>query len=312
MGHWQKHGLILAPSPEISWLFSHAGSSFAIPLNNSTEVDVYVTGRDSRNQSRIGRVRFDLKNPQQILECATEPTLSLGPLGSFFHTGTSYPWVVDSPQGQLMYFTGWQAGVRPNFQNHLGIAKRVHADQFFVLSNAPILSRTDQEYIGTGSVCVLFDNKKNCFQMWYTNYENWQEQPDGKLTHYYHIKYSESPDGIHWQRENNPICITFEHPQEYAICRPSVLKLNNQYHMWYCYRGDQYRLGYAQSPDGQHWQRYDQDVGIIYSAEGWDSQCQCYPHVFQSREKLYMLYSGNDYGRGGLGLASMPVSQLQF
>ena len=51
--------------------------------------------------------------------------------------------------------------------------------------------------------------------------------------------------------------------------------------MWYSIRSHNrpYRIGYAESGDGQHWERRDDAVGIQASSEGWDSEMICYPCV---------------------------------
>ena len=77
--------------------------------------------------------------------------------------------------------------------------------------------------------------------------------------------------------------------------------------MWYVYRGNQYRIGYAHSSDGINWERADNLAGIDVSPEGWDSKAISYPHVFQYKNHLYMLYCGNDYGKEGLGLARLKI-----
>jgi hypothetical protein len=73
--------------------------------------------------------------------------------------------------------------------------------------------------------------------------------------------------------------------------------------MWYCYRGDSYRIGYAESADGNDWTRRDQDAGIDCSTSGWDSEMQAYPWVFGEGRRRYMLYNGNSYGKTGFGIA---------
>ena len=73
--------------------------------------------------------------------------------------------------------------------------------------------------------------------------------------------------------------------------------------MWYCSRGESYRIGYAESDDGIHWIRKDQDVGIDVSDSGWDSEMIEYPFVFDHEGDRYMLYNGNGYGKTGIGLA---------
>lgn len=75
--------------------------------------------------------------------------------------------------------------------------------------------------------------------------------------------------------------------------------------MWYCHRGRDYgyRIGYAESADGREWMRRDEDAGIDVSPEGWDSEMIAYPFVFDHDGSRYMLYSGNGFGRDGMGLA---------
>ncbi len=82
--------------------------------------------------------------------------------------------------------------------------------------------------------------------------------------------------------------------------------------MYFCYRAAHgfrecsdkaYRIGYAYSDDLKNWVRDDDQSGIDISAEGWDSEMQCYPHLFECNGNVYMLYNGNDFGRHGFGLA---------
>ena len=82
--------------------------------------------------------------------------------------------------------------------------------------------------------------------------------------------------------------------------------------MFFCYReatdfrknkNRSYRVGYAFSEDLENWIRDDRNTGIDVSADGWDSDMVCYPHVFRCEKKVYMLYNGNEFGRYGFGIA---------
>jgi hypothetical protein len=81
------------------------------------------------------------------------------------------------------------------------------------------------------------------------------------------------------------------------------VKTGERYRMWYSYRGDAYRIGYAESVDGLEWERRDAGAGIDVSADGWDSQMIEYPCVFEHGGDSLMLYNGNGYGATGIGLA---------
>ena len=94
-------------------------------------------------------------------------------------------------------------------------------------------------------------------------------------------------------------------PNEYAIGRASVIKEKNLFRMWYSYSIDKYRIGYAESKDGIKWERKDEQVGITVSKSGWDSESIEHCYVFNHQNKMYMLYSGNNYGKSGFGIASL-------
>ena len=37
--------------------------------------------------------------------------------------------------------------------------------------------------------------------------------------------------------------------------------------------------------------------------ESWDSKAVTYPYVFQHRDRRYMLFNGNEFGKTGFGMA---------
>jgi hypothetical protein len=142
--------------------------------------------------------------------------------------------------------------------------------------------------------------------MWYLSCTEWVIE-NNIPKHKYHIKYAESDDGVHWQR-NGVIAIDYANEGEYAISRPSVMHDIDRWRMWYSYRGNGYRIGYAESHDGKNWVRNDNQVGITVSSTGWDSEMIEYPFVFDHQGQRYMLYNGNGYGKTGFGLATLEHS----
>ena len=298
--HFKKLGRIIKADPNVEWMSSFAGPSFARRRGESSIYDIYVTGRDSQNRSSIGLVSLDLKNPHQILSISPQAIFSLGELAAFDENGVSYPSLVQFKNTCYMSYVGWMPTTMSRFQNHAGMAYETKPHSFHRLSKAPILERTDLEYSGTGSACMMAEGE--LLKMWYTSFIRWERCPDESIKHYYVIRYAESTDAKHWTRSEH-ICINFQNDTEFAISRPSVLKLGDTYHMWFAYRGAEYRIGYASSKDAINWQRDDSLAGISTSTEGWDSKAVCYPHVFQHDDDIYMIYNGNHYGKEGLGLA---------
>ena len=82
--------------------------------------------------------------------------------------------------------------------------------------------------------------------------------------------------------------------------------------MFFCYRQSHdfrtnrsrsYRIGHARSDDLVDWTRNDDDPGLDVTGGDWDADMLCYPHAFECRGKVYLLYNGNEFGRYGFGLA---------
>jgi hypothetical protein len=53
------------------------------------------------------------------------------------------------------------------------------------------------------------------------------------------------------------------------------------------------------------WTRDDEMGGMQLAEDGWDSEMQCYPHLFRLDTQLYLLYNGNQFGKNGFGLAKL-------
>lgn len=296
---WTKLGRILEPDGNREWMATYTGASFALPRSGGDAVDVYVTGRDSRNRSRVGVIAIDPERPVPALSIGDLPVFDIGDLGAFDENGVSYPWIVDAGNTQYMYYVGWMPTVLTPFQNHVGLAIRQSGGEWRRHSRAPILERTDEDYLSIGSVSVVREADR--WRMWYTCFRRWGQSPD-EPKHVYAIKFAESSDGVRWNRPNR-VCIDNTSDDDYAISRPSVIRHDGLYHMWFSYRGEQYRIGYAWSRNGLDWTRRDDLAGIDVSKSGWDSRAICYSHVFGWKGAFYMLYCGNHYGQEGLGLA---------
>jgi hypothetical protein len=230
-----------------------------------------------------------------------EPVLEPGALGTFDDSGVTMSCVVDSEEATLLYYTGWTLGVTVPFYFYAGLAVRAHGQERFErVSPAPILERNAIDPYLTASPWVLYDEGR--WRMWYVSCEKWETVGE-EVRHFYNLRYAESPDGVHWQREGH-VAIDFADEHEYAISRPCVIRDGDRYRMWFAARGDRYRLGYAESADGIGWQREDGCGGLEPSAEGWDTEMIAYPVVFDAGEVRYLLYNGNGYGRTGIGYAT--------
>lgn len=253
-------------NPEIPGL-THAALPFYF------EGDVYFSPRDGQNRSNIYRASF---NPKTLALGKLRAYLLPGERGAYDDAGCMVSWLKRDGPRVLCYFIGWNLPINVPFRNCIGLAIDQHK------LYGPIKDRDLYDPYGVGSCC---DGLR-----YYLSILGW-EYHGARLQARYHIVNG---------RPHSP-AITFKDETEYAIARPCVV--GNE--MWYCYRGEQYRIGYAvQTPD--HWTRRDDEAGITVGKPGeFDDEAICYPHVFDLDGERYMLYNGNEYGKTGFGLAVM-------
>ena len=167
----------------------------------------------------------------------------------------------------------------------------------------PVTDRTDEEMLNRTSAFVR--RRDGAFEMWYVGGSEWTTVNDKPLP-VYNIKYLQSPDGIHWPAKGR-VCIDYASEDEHAFGKPFVFEENGLQRMFYSIRTRSrgYRLGYAESLDGQNWVRKDDEVGIDVSERGWDSEMIAYASVMKHKDKVYMFYNGNNCGETGFGYAEL-------
>jgi beta-1,2-mannobiose phosphorylase / 1,2-beta-oligomannan phosphorylase len=132
------------------------------------------------------------------------------------------------------------------------------------------------------------------------------------------IALTESADGIHWGK---PLILlgpreTPEHWED-DINRPSVVKHNGLYHMWYTgqYPGHLSRavdgrswLFYATSPDLLHWQRASLEP-VLCAETPWEKVAVMCPNVlWDDTDNLYKMWycGGEQYEPDAFGYATSP------
>ena len=170
-------------------------------------------------------------------------------------------------------------------------------------SRVPVLDRTDGEHFFRVIHSVI--KEKNRWRVWYGAGSEFVNE--GSYTYpRYNVRYTESQDGVTFPPSGR-VCVDMCKPGEYRVGRPYVIRMDDRYRMFYgkATIADNYRLGYAESPDGTQWTRLDDQLGLEPSVSGWDSQMTCYPAVVTCAGKTYMFYNGNNYGRDGFGLAEL-------
>ena len=294
---WRKLGRIFQPSGDLDWARSHAAN----PTPEHIEGDIfriYFSSRDRSNRSSIGYVVVDLAADGRVLEIPREPVLRPGELGMFDDCGASIGCILGIGDTRYLYYMGWNLAVTVPWKNALGLAVSESADApFRRVSRFPIVPLDEIDPYTISYPWVMRDGDR--YRMWYGSNLRWGPE---KKDMFHVIKYAESADAVHWEKDDR-IMIDSLSPDENAICRPCVVRDADCYRMWFCSRGDKYRIEHAVSEEGSNWTRLGRDEGIDVSAEGWDSDMIEYPCVFDHDGRRFMLYAGNSFGATGFGLA---------
>ena len=294
---WRKLGKIFQPSGELDWARSHAAN----PTPEHVDGDIfriYFSARDEKNRSSIGCVVVDLGANGRVLEAPPEPVLRPGDLGMFDDCGASIGCILPVGSERYLYYMGWNLAVTVPWKNAIGLAVSDSSCGLFRRwSRFPIVPLDETDPYTISYPWVMRDGGR--YRMWYGSNLRWGPEKKDML---HVIKYAESDNAVHWDRRNQ-VVIDSASPAENAICKPCVVKDHDSYHMWFCSRGEKYRIQHAVSGDGVTWTRLGQDQGIDVSTDGWDSDMIEYPCVFDHRGRRYLLYAGNGFGATGFGLA---------
>jgi hypothetical protein len=262
--------------------------------------------------SHIAFVDFD-HAMSRILRVSQEPIIPLGKLGGFDEHGI-FPINVLKHGGNVYAFTcGWSRRVSVPVETAIGLA--VSHDQgltFQRRGDGPVLGPSLHEPFLVGDPFVVIHG--DVWHMWYIHGTHWkpadETEPPARV---YKIAHATSMDGETWVPEGRRL-ISDKLNADECQALPTVLEIDGRHHMYFCYRQATdfrknkqraYRLGYAYSDDLRNWTRDDSQAGIECSAEGWDSDMMCYPHLFRCGHQVYLLYNGNEFGRHGFGLARL-------
>ncbi|MFM0011357.1 glycoside hydrolase family protein [Paraburkholderia sediminicola] len=296
---WRKLGKVFGAAGEHPWMLTHAANPVA-EWRHGNIFRVYFSARDAQRRAHIGYVDIDLNAPQKILSLSDTPVIAPGETGLFDDSGTSMGCLVHHNGQRYLYYLGWNLGVTVPWRNSIGLAVSDGPDAPFVkVSRAPVMDRNETDPFSISYPWVLVDGDR--WRMWYGSNLSWGTGTrQDEMNHLF--KYAESDDGRTWRRDG-AIALPFKDETEYAMSKPTVVRDADLYRMWYSYRGQAYRIGYAESPDGVSWTRRDELVGIGPSESGWDVDTVCYPCVFDHAGERFILYNGSRYGDTGFGLA---------
>jgi hypothetical protein len=314
---WTKLGKVFDPTDHqlMEGCREFAQSPQALVFDDFVRIYFSTRQKDPVNGKYISHIAYvDMdKQLDRILRVSTRPVLERGTKGAFDEHGI-FPINVVRWQGRIHAFTcGWTRRVSVSVDTGIGAAVSEDGGETFTrIGPGPVLTSSLNEPFLVGDGFVLPGEDR--LHMWYIYGTQWKRYSEGaEPDRTYKIGYAHSQDGLEWVKEGRQLIEDILSPDE-SQALPTVLFADGRYHMFFCFRessdfrkgqGRGYRLGYAHSGDGRNWTRDDAAGGMALSPGGWDSQMQCYPHIFECDGQVYLLYNGNEFGRQGFGAARL-------
>lgn len=317
---WFKHGKIFDPSKYQlpNGCLQFAQSPQTLVFDDFIRIYFSTRATDPVNGKYLSHIAFvDMKKNLRDVICVSKKTvIPLGGLGCFDEHGIFPMSVMRHGDAVYGYTCGWNRRVSVSVDTAIGLA--VSHDEgltFQRIGMGPVLAASQNEpyLVGDGFVKLV----SNVFHMWYifgTGWKKYSMDLDPDRT--YKIGHATSSDGIEWVKDELRCIITDRLGPDECQALPTVIGIGSRHHMFFCYResfdfrkkvGRGYRIGHAWSDDLVNWVRDDEHPHLAGTLGEWDSDMQCYPHVFECDEKVYLLYNGNEFGRYGFGLAELVV-----
>ncbi|MEO7654019.1 MAG: hypothetical protein ABIZ80_26470 [Bryobacteraceae bacterium] len=243
------------------------------------------------------------------------PVLSAGPPDAFDAAGVNGPEVVRvTDKHWRMYYVGYhpthRQGNAPVHQ--LGVAESEDSGMTWrrASKKAAIPHGPDGTYDGFSASSCSVVRVGPEWWMWYGGI--------AQVPYLASICLAKSSDGITWKKfEGNPVMRynPYFPSDAIVVARPQVILEGSLFRMWYSARGltadsksGDYRLCYAESADGIHWDRFPGNPVVLPSAAGWDQKMVEYSEIVRDADGDHMWYCGDSYGSLGYAKGRAPAS----
>ena len=263
------------------------------------KLSFFFAGRNKLNESDTGYFIYDL-NKNKVIKICKKPILTRGSLGSFDDSAAIPSHLIKVKNKYYLYYVGWTQGKKVPFFSSLGLAVSSKiTGPYKKLSKAPILgkSKHDPYFVAT-----CFVNKiKSGYEMFYTSNLYWKKKNNIPYPRYI-IKRCTSTNGINWKVNGEKI-INFQNEKESAITRPWIIQIKKKNIMFFSLKREKYTIRTCVQNKKSIWKRIKLFNFIENKKVVFDSVSQEYSSIIKHKNKLYMFYNGNEYGKFGIGLA---------
>lgn len=312
---WIKKGLIFEPNNRFEWMHSHAQIPFPVDFGDFLRIyfatrEKYVNGECRSFGAFIDVDKDDFK---KIINISQEPILKPGNIAEFDEYGAMPASVIKINERYYMYYCGWTRTVSTPHREEIGLAISEDGEYFEKIGKGPVVGESIYEPYSCSYPMVYQFDKDGLFHMFYHTGINWLQGKE-KMEIQYLLRHATSKDGITWTKDNFNILET--KVENECQTSPAIFKKDGVFHMFFSYRygldfrddsNRGYRIGYAYSTDLKKWKRADELAGIGVSENGWDSQMIEYPYIINLKDKYYMFYCGNHFGKNGFGYAELQM-----
>lgn len=273
--------------------------------------DVYVV----RDEEGIYRMYFSWRPKKSLAVCTSrdgirwsEPEILLTPNpASGWEDNLNRNCVLRKEDGYHMWYTGQAHG-----NSWIGYASSTDGHNWIRKCADPVLvPEQPWEGMSVMNPCVLWDQERQLYQMWYSGGETYEPNALG---------YAESPDGIQWtKRRANPI-FTAQPENLYERERVGgcqVIRQKDRYLLFYIGYEDinTARICVASSPNGvTQWRRLASNPILSPSEGSWDGE-SCYkpgPLWDEEKQQWMLWYNGRNKQPEYICLALHPGFDLGF
>jgi hypothetical protein len=313
---WKDRGLILdlatmnelnstnynwAQGPQILDMKTHFRLYFSTRFFDSSSLPV----------SRVSYLDYSQDFSKSISEIR-HVKIQDGILGGFDQHGIFpfHPYVVDSKL-ILALTSGWKRMQNVDIDMSIGQAISLDGEHFARNGYGPLITSAPNEPFLVGDPFVF--SSDDSYSLFYIFGTKWNETGSSS-ERTYKIGKMISKDGFSFNRIASGNQIIPDTIENEAQAMPSVVKIKDSYHMFYCYRNsfdfrlggaNGYKLGHAISKDLEEWKLCHSELPSAFPA--WAKDMQCYPHVVIVDGELHLFYNGDSFGKNGIGLMTREI-----
>lgn len=183
----------------------------------------------------------------------------------------------------------WLAGTPNGTQYSIGLWTSADGLAWTEHPGNPVMTGSGDGWDASavGNAMVVYDD--SVYRMWYAGHDG-----SGVMS----IGYATSTDGIEWTKfTGNPVLVPGGTGDwdEARIHGPYVVNLESEFRMWYTGTrpDDVSQIGYATSPDGITWSKYESNPVLSVGAVGsWDQGVVAVPSVLVEDGGFMLWYEG--------------------